>query len=481
MTEWYVECCAVVRRQGLDPTLLEVLQAFGGPRAHKALSLDESALPDAIVSHLADEVDIDQARLFARRFTQLGTLLEGMPQPEASLFARALNARAAEILFAPPPRALRVRALVDFYLSQASVLRHRDPSALSLHDRLADPDWKQVVAGVRHALVAGPTQTGPVHLNVLALSGVRLEALDTRALDTDLARLCASRGAVAGFSGGFFLYSEPDITSPSVRTDPVGTLVTDGRVVGPPVFRRAALTQHHDGSCHIEVLGPRQATFQVRDVSVRVVSVNGEGGEGPALWNRAAADHSPASAYAIAFVGDRVVAAAPGPLAVPLAGAVLTLSQPVPAAAGDAITCRLHAPIATAMGGGPTLLGPGARSLVREDFAGSAPPITFSRDETYDRNLLPRLAVGRCDDGSVRVVAVDGRNVERAPGLTLRQTADALTALGCTSGLNLDGGSSKRMVVAGRVVDLPSTDVITAGDTGPVRPVHSAVLVHARP
>jgi len=135
--------------------------------------------------------------------------------------------------------------------------------------------------------------------------------------------------------------------------------------------------------------------------------------------------------------------------------------------------------VTTGLSGGPRLLGGSdILELEAEGFTGSAPPITFSQDETFDQNLLPRLGVGLRPDGSVIVAAIDGRNVDRAVGMTLRQTGALLAALGCTEALNLDGGSSKRMVVDGEVVDLPSTEVV-AGATGVarVRPVHTGVLV----
>ena len=47
--------------------------------------------------------------------------------------------------------------------------------------------------------------------------------------------------------------------------------------------------------------------------------------------------------------------------------------------------------------------------------------------------------------------------------------------------MNLDGGSSKRMLVEGRIVDLPSTEIV-AGESAAVRirPVPSAVLFEDR-
>ncbi len=107
------------------------------------------------------------------------------------------------------------------------------------------------------------------------------------------------------------------------------------------------------------------------------------------------------------------------------------------------------------------------------------PPVTFSQDETGDRNLLPRLAAGLDDAGRLHLAAVDGRHLDRALGLTLAGTADLMRALGCHTATNLDGGSSKRMVVRGRIVDLPSTEVRGGGAAAQARsrPVHTAVLM----
>jgi len=121
-----------------------------------------------------------------------------------------------------------------------------------------------------------------------------------------------------------------------------------------------------------------------------------------------------------------------------------------------------------------------------EDFLSGVPPATFSGDETGDRNLLPRLAVGLTPEHEVVMAAVDGRNFHQALGMTLRDTAKLMSMLGCVDAVNLDGGSSKRMVLQGRVLDLPTTEVVpaasdsddgAAGAAQPVRPVHTGVFV----
>ena len=134
------------------------------------------------------------------------------------------------------------------------------------------------------------------------------------------------------------------------------------------------------------------------------------------------------------------------------------------------------------MAGGPRLLRGGLPdiSLVEQDFAGSAPPVTFSQDETFDQNLLPRMAAGLTGDGTLILVAIDGRNFEHALGMTLRQTAALCRTLGCVEAMNLDGGSSKRMVVGSELVDLSSTEVVsTSQSQAHVRPVHSGLLLFA--
>ena len=154
---------------------------------------------------------------------------------------------------------------------------------------------------------------------------------------------------------------------------------------------------------------------------------------------------------------------------IPLAGVVVCGELPE----------ELHFDGLEAIAGGPMLVREGAvcLDLHAEEFRGTAPPVTFSQDETFDQNLLPRMAVGEGEEG-LTFIAVDGRDFERAPGFTLGMTARFLQELGCHTAMNLDGGSSKRMVVSGRVVDLPSTE-IRAGQEGPerVRPVHTAIVV----
>ena len=95
--------------------------------------------------------------------------------------------------------------------------------------------------------------------------------------------------------------------------------------------------------------------------------------------------------------------------------------------------------------------------------------------------LHPRTGIGLDAAGrTLWLVVADGRQPGISEGLSQIELAALLRLLGADDAMNLDGGSSKRMVVGGRVVDLPSTEVVAGGGAARVRPVHTAVLLLSR-
>lgn len=482
---WPLLCAARAAEQSLPPERCAPLAAFCGAaerpfhdfnHLREHVHAQAGVLPKVVVSQLSDEVDGKQAALFSRRFVDVRRLLAGMSSTEAQLLEIGLVMRTAEILAGPGPRALRVRAVVDFFYSQAALLHHHHPDAPTLQSLVDDARWTVTAPGIAHARLAGLTRQGPVHINVLRVRG-RLRTIDCRGQGS-LPQVVARHGADAGISGGFFLYSEPDIVPPSRRTDPVGLLVHGGSVLSPPVWRRSALLQTPDGRTDIAVLGLQGCSLRwPGGEQATIDAVNDPEHPGVVAFTRSAFVTSPSrSGVAIAVVGDAVIAQGAGAMPVPLAGAVISLPE-VPR--GERFQWVLPRPVSEGIAGGPRLLRAGdiEVDLLLEDFAGSAPPITFSKDETFDQNLLPRMAAGITADGDLLCVAVDGRNFLQAPGMTLRQTAALCRMLGCVEAMNLDGGSSKRMAVGGCLVDLPSTEVVSgARDAGRIRPVNTAVL-----
>jgi hypothetical protein len=115
-----------------------------------------------------------------------------------------------------------------------------------------------------------------------------------------------------------------------------------------------------------------------------------------------------------------------------------------------------------ALGAGPMLLVDG---VVRDHG---------SKQRT---TLHPRSAIGTRKDGSVVWLTADGRT-DKAKGLAHVETAAILQALGCRDALNLDGGGSTALWVAGRgVVNYPCDN--KKYDHAGERAVANAVLLRA--
>lgn len=487
MATWIDACKRFAAEQAIHGSAVEALDAFAAaaPRSGAPTPEEEPCTgsfadlerldptwSDGLEAQLTD-VDDAQAAMFARRLRSVDAGLGALGSPEARMLRPWLRRRTAGIRHAPPPRGIRIRALADFAytLLARARLRAAGITGPPLAEHVRTAAWRTVAPGLRHAVLDGASDAGPLHVGLLEADPrrVRLSVADLRPRPGGLATAATAAGAAAATSGGFFLYSEPDIAAPSARYDPVGLLVEDGVVKSPSLLRRGALLCADD--VELRRMGPTSAR------------VGGAVLEGP--WvTRAQAPVGP-DTPSVAVVRDRVTAVGTG-LPVPLNGGVHPCAGPV--RVGDRVDWALPAlsdgrPARHAVAGGPMLVCDGAVGwdYRAEDFWGSAPPVTFSQDETGDRNALPRLACGTRDDGTVVLAAIDGRNTQRALGMTLGEVAQLMVLLGCTRVLNLDGGSSKRMWVDGAVVDLASTEIDAgAGARTSVRPVHTAVLLVPR-
>jgi len=111
-----------------------------------------------------------------------------------------------------------------------------------------------------------------------------------------------------------------------------------------------------------------------------------------------------------------------------------------------------------AVGGGPRL-------LIKGQIAGSE-----GLPATLVEHRHPRTAIGVLGDGRIMLLVVDGRQPPHSLGMTIAELAMELQRLGAVEAMNLDGGGSSTMVVAGRIVNMPSDE---AGE----RPVASALVV----
>lgn len=108
-------------------------------------------------------------------------------------------------------------------------------------------------------------------------------------------------------------------------------------------------------------------------------------------------------------------------------------------------------------------------------YGGKISPRTA--DEAVTRRVRqPRAAVGIARDGAPMLVAVDGRSAA-SDGMTLPELAEFLRDAGAVDALGMDGGGSALLVVAGRVVNIPSGGLDPFTLPGVARPLLNAVLV----
>jgi hypothetical protein len=497
---WLEVCATFAKHEGVRPDELELLATFrsadprGGPpppaepRFEGAFTELERALLEgapfaAAADSLGEDVDPAQAEMFARRLLAVDRALADVDDASGRLLRVGLRMRTLGILAAPGPRALRLRALADFYYSHLG--RHlqrcrgeRGPTITKLGSAL---EWREAAAALEHARLDGPSDEGPVHVNLLRVdpARVRIEAHDCReALERglDFAGYSRALAATAAVSGGFFLYSEPDIRAPSARYDPIGLLLSEGQIASPPIFARGSLLVTDSGAVELARIGLDATTLHVDGHTLALAG-----------YQTRAHARVGAAVRSVAIVGSCVVAVGSA-LEIPLNGYVLPIPTSVQIQVGAPVSygqlrCPSGAIARSGIAGGPMLLEAGQPTLDmrREDFWGSAPPVTFSQDETGDQNLLPRLAAGLDHEGRLVLAAIDGRNFDRALGMTLAGVGRLLAALGCHVVVNLDGGSSKRMVLHGETLDLASTEIRSGEDSTRIRPVHTGLFMFAGP
>jgi hypothetical protein len=135
------------------------------------------------------------------------------------------------------------------------------------------------------------------------------------------------------------------------------------------------------------------------------------------------------------------------------------------AAVSGQVTVRLAlardwAPVTDAVGGGP--------ALVRDGKPISRSGESLTAVQLYGRD--PRTSIGQRADGSLVIVAADGRRRGWSVGITNWDLALTLARYGCVTGFALDSGGSTTVTFDGRVLNRPS-------DPGGARPVAEALVV----
>ena len=357
----------------------------------------------------------------------------------------------------------------------------RAPRADALHAITPDPlDPRAFTVDSSRATAIAPgvayryywMSEGPWAVHVLDVDRVACWTLDVakgapgavgRAQTSEIVSRDAS-DAIAGVNADFFLFSPPGL--------PTGVHVEDGRLIAGPIAR-PALAIDSAGAVRIDTLSspgwlelPRYAT----EITGWNRPLAGALSLFDAGWGARTDSSTGAVEVIVSSRGRGVVIAVdtlPSGVDIPPDGIVLVAGRAAPALVRtqlaalrpgmDTVSTSIAlAPFhpRAALGGFPILLRRGTE-VPGLDSAGSA---------SFGPVRHPRTAVGITREGQRHLlVVVDGRQAPYSVGMTLRELARLMLALGAEEAINLDGGGSTAMAIARssrrravRVVNRPS-------------------------
>jgi hypothetical protein len=323
--------------------------------------------------------------------------------------------------------------------------------------------------GVDHESLTLSDPAQSVHVARVAPGAARLVAVSSHdaVANQDIGAelpsdMCRRVGCFAGINGDFH---------DALTGQPVGGVVSGGRLLRSPVPGRAQLIVTRDGRLQS---GPLDWSGSVTASDGRTVAVGGVNVEphpgDVVLYTPAWGGHTPGgadtelivrSAGPIGAIGATTpvqivgVRSDPGPI--PADGAVLAASGSASAALHEladradagSISRTLELRIRTAVdavesvGGYPTILRGGQ-------------PAFPDVDDSFTRARRPRALVGWNPAGEVVLVTVDAGR-DGASGMTLAEAADLLAGLGATDGFGFDHAAAT-FVAGGEVRNLPVDD-----------------------
>lgn len=307
-------------------------------------------------------------------------------------------------------------------------------------------------------VLKGPRPGGPTTLRPILTSGT----LTQRETLTAAERRLAPTMTLAGVNGDFFNFNSGL---------PSGVLLQDGQLLSEPSPDRSSAAITSDGTLAVGRVS-LSATWQGSGSPHAVTAFERTpGATGLGLFTSAWGPMTPALRGSVAAVIFPFPSTAPGvPLQATVQEFVADPSVPIPfggavlvARGNAAVQLRAEAPVGSsvtvqlalapswagvvaAIGGGPQIVRDGA-------------PV-FRANEAFLSSQLekqdPRSAIGQLADGSIILVAVDGRQPGWSVGLTNFQLAQTLVRLGAVTGVAFDSGGSTTMAFDGSLLNRPS-------------------------
>ncbi|HZO92813.1 MAG TPA: phosphodiester glycosidase family protein [Candidatus Baltobacteraceae bacterium] len=361
------------------------------------------------------------------------------------------------------------------------------PSAPFPHVLFSTVEQEPVAPGIARATYRLATAAGPVVVSVVSadprVASVRLGVVlaHDRIVSNDetVPSMARRTGAVAGINGDYF-----DINGTGA---PLGLAVVNGVLERSP-SARVALTVGRDGELRFETFRfAGIATSGAVSVPVSALNVWPPQG-GAAVLTPAFGAVPPASGVVVESLVPEAGAASPGgdasyrvtdvADAPPYPAAGLRLAYGAAARAlgalpgvGDAVTLAYgtEPPLqdaVAAIGGGPLLLRDGA-------------PVDDPLSPNYAERgrRIPAAAAGVEANGTLLLVAVDGRRPSVSIGVDRAELTALLRALGATDAMLLDSGGSATLVA--RPLGDPAVALLNDPSDGAPRPVADGLFAYS--
>ncbi|HEY3265432.1 MAG TPA: phosphodiester glycosidase family protein [Armatimonadota bacterium] len=317
-----------------------------------------------------------------------------------------------------------------------------------------------------HCLLVNPRQRG-VRLEA-GLGGDTVE--EAGGGMEAVTKLVARTGALAGVNADFFPFTG----------DPLGLEIHQGVIVSEPAGGPAALGILKGGRLVMGRPGWRATVSSADGAAFALAGVNREFGRGElGLFAPVYGEKTPAAPATIVALDAPKAALRSGK---PITGKVTKISDETGAVAnatdgfllsgtdaaaeflkahaqpGQTVTIRADvvedgvpwSEVREAVGGRPILLRDG-----REDMRLAEEHVA----QDFSTTRHPRTAVGVQKDGTVMLVAVDGRQI-LSRGMSLPELTAWLKSHGAVDAINLDGGGSTCLSVAGLAVNCPSDGIV---------------------
>jgi exopolysaccharide biosynthesis protein/flagellar hook assembly protein FlgD len=301
------------------------------------------------------------------------------------------------------------------------------------------------------------------------------DAIVGREKVTSMEKRASATATVAGVNGDLFNWNDGH---------PSGGLMQNGVLLHAPIRDRSTVGIDTDGNLRVERVsysGYWVGTGQRRALQFNeLAGANGVSLFTPA-WGPVTPGVQAVEAILKPFPGAKPntdltgtvvqVSSTAGSTPVPPDGAVLqargTSAAKLAAEApvGTIVTVRLALNpiwdgVVNALGGGPVIVAKG-KPIFRANES-------FSQDQLSPRN--PRTAVGQRADGSILLVAVDGRQPGYSVGMSNFELALAMMQLGAVTASALDAGGSTTVAFDGKLLNRPS-------DPGGERAVAESLVV----